>query len=172
MDTLLSTTFLSTGVKVIGHKSCLEITFYGCENSTERKFLEHSRLRSESSRGAKVPWNESSLTFESFRALGANVSRNKSSTGARVLSMDFLLLGTKVQRNEKSRYLLVSLGPSLISSVVFRLLLIQHWRHIWDKKCDTIVPPNFKVLMKKKANHIVKQTFCNQCHRMSYVQRN
>jgi len=28
------------------------------------------------------------------------------------------------------------------------------------KKHDKIVPPSFKVLVKKKANHIVKQTFC------------
>jgi len=28
------------------------------------------------------------------------------------------------------------------------------------KKRDKIVPPSFKVLVKKKANHIVKQTFC------------
>jgi len=47
--------------------------------------LKHSLLRSESSMGAKVPWNESS-------------------TGAKVLSMDFSLPGTKVQRNEKARY--------------------------------------------------------------------
>ena len=44
----------------------------------EQKFLEHSLLRSENSRGAKVPWNESSWTFRSP--------------------------GTKVQRNEKARY--------------------------------------------------------------------
>jgi len=48
----------------------------------ERNFLEQ---RSESYRGVKVPQNESS-------------------TGAKVLSVDFSLLGTKVQRNEKSRY--------------------------------------------------------------------
>ena len=65
---------------------------------TERKFLEHSLLRSESSRGAKVPWNESSWTF---RSAEANVPRNESSTGAKVLSMVFSLPGTKVQRNEK-----------------------------------------------------------------------
>jgi len=67
----------------------------------ERKFLEHSLLRSKSSRGATVPWNESSWTFHSP---GANVPRNESSTGAKVLSMDFLLPGTKVQRNKKARY--------------------------------------------------------------------
>ena len=69
----------------------------------ERKFLEHSLLRSESSTGAKVPWNESSWTFHSP---GANVPRNESSTGAKVLSMVFLLPGTKVQRNEKASYLI------------------------------------------------------------------
>ena len=67
----------------------------------ERKFLEHSLQRSKSSRGAKVPWNESSWTS---RSPGTNVPRNESSTGAKVLSMDFSLPGTKVQRNEKARY--------------------------------------------------------------------
>ena len=70
----------------------------------ERKFLEHSLLRSESSRGVKVPWNESSWTF---RSPGANVPQNESSTGVKVLSMDFSLPGTKVQRNKKARYLRV-----------------------------------------------------------------
>ena len=79
----------------------MERTFHGCESSMERKFLEHSLLRSESSRGAIVPWNESYCTFCSP---GANVPRNVSSTGAKVLSVDFLLPGTKVQRNEKARY--------------------------------------------------------------------
>jgi len=69
----------------------------------ERKFLEHSPLRSESSRGAKVPWNESSWNIRSeerkfhgsessmerkfldFSLLGANVPWNESSTGAKVL---------------------------------------------------------------------------------------
>jgi len=67
----------------------------------ERKFLEHSLLRSESSTGAKVPWNESCWTF---RSPGANVPRNEGSTGAKVLSMVFSLPGTKVQRNEKASY--------------------------------------------------------------------
>jgi len=66
-----------------------------------RKFLEHSLLRSESSTEAKVRWNESSWTF---RSPGANVPRNESSTGAKVLSMVFSLPGTKVQRNEKASY--------------------------------------------------------------------
>jgi len=39
--------------------------FHGCESSMVRKFFEHSRLRSESSRGAKVSWIESSWTFRS-----------------------------------------------------------------------------------------------------------
>jgi len=63
--------------------------------------LEHSLLRSESSTGAKVPWNESSWTL---RSPGANVPRNESSKGAKVLCMVFSLPGTKVQRNEKACY--------------------------------------------------------------------
>jgi len=31
-----------------------------------------------------------------------------------------------------------------------------------SQKRDKIVPPSFKVLVKKKANHIVKQTFVSQ----------
>jgi len=30
---------------------------------------------------------------------------------------------------------------------------------MWPKKRGKIVPPSFKVLVKKKPNHIVKQTF-------------
>ena len=89
------------GTKVLGTFAAEERKFQGCESSMERKFLEHSLLRSESSRGAKVPWNESSWTS---RSPGTNVPRNESSTGAKVLSMDFSLPGTKVQRNEKARY--------------------------------------------------------------------
>ena len=37
-------------------------------------------------------------------------------------------------------------------------------------KRDKIVPPSFKVLVKKKANHIVKQTFCIADRRMVSVQ--
>ena len=59
----------------------VERRFQGCESSMERNFLEHSLLRSESSTGAKVPWNESSWTF---RSPGANVPRNESSTGTKV----------------------------------------------------------------------------------------
>ena len=50
----------------------VERRFHGCKSSMEQKFLEHSLLRSQSSRGAKVPWNESSWTF---RSPGANVPR-------------------------------------------------------------------------------------------------
>ena len=58
-----------------------------------RKFLEHLLLRSESSTDAKVPRSESSWTFCSS---GANIPRNESSTGAKVLSVDLLLPGTKI----------------------------------------------------------------------------
>ena len=61
----------------------------------EQKFLEHSPLMSESSMERK---------FLDFRSSGTNVPRNESSTGAKVLSMDFSLAVTKVQRNEKARY--------------------------------------------------------------------
>ena len=40
----------------------------------ERKFWEHLLMRSESSRGAKVPWNEGSWTF---RSPGAYVPRER-----------------------------------------------------------------------------------------------
>jgi len=86
----------------------------------ERKFLEHSLLRSESSTGAKVPWNESSWTFHSP---GANVPRNESSTGAKVLSMVFSLPGTKVQRNEKASYQLAS----RLSAYADKLLRKMGW---------------------------------------------
>jgi len=59
----------------MARKLFVELRFQGCESSMERKFLEHSLLRSESS------------------------------TGAKVLSMVFSLPGTKVQRNEKASYL-------------------------------------------------------------------
>ena len=63
----------------------MERRFHGCESSMERKFLEHSLLlRSDSSRGAKFPWNESSWTF---RSPGTNVPRNEGYTGAKVLSI-------------------------------------------------------------------------------------
>jgi len=70
---------------------------YGSESSMERKFL-----RSESSTGATVPWSESSWTFPSTKA---NVPGNESSMGTKVPSVDLSLPGTKVQRNEKSRYI-------------------------------------------------------------------
>jgi len=59
-------------------KVWVEAKVPGNERSMEWKFLGHSLLMSESSTGAKVPWSESSWTFCST--------------------------GTKVQRNEKSRY--------------------------------------------------------------------
>ena len=105
--------FLSMGVKVRQERKLkgmkwwwwwklfVERTFHGCESSMERKFLEHSLLRSESSGGAKVLWNEN---FRTFRSPWANVPRNESYSGAKLLSMDFSLPGTKVQRNEKSGY--------------------------------------------------------------------
>jgi len=37
-------------------------------------------------------------------------------------------------------------------------------------KRDKIVPPSFKVLVKKKVNHVVKQTFCIADRRMVSVQ--
>jgi len=88
----------------------VERRFHGSESSMERKFLEHSPLRSESSTGAKVPWNESSWTF---RSSGANVPWNESSTGAKVLYMVFSLPGTKVQRNEKASYLFLDIAQVL-----------------------------------------------------------
>jgi len=75
---------------------------YGSESSRERKFQGVKVLRrfapeERSSTGAKVPWNESCRTF---RSAEANVPGNENS----MASVDFLLPGTKVQRNEKSRY--------------------------------------------------------------------
>ena len=77
---------------------------------TERKFLERSLPRNESSTGVNVPRNESSWNLRSRgtkvpqerKFEGANVPWNKSSTGAKVLSMVFSLPGTKVPRNEKA----------------------------------------------------------------------
>ena len=66
------------------------------------------------SRGTKVPrermFHGSSWNFRSQgtkvpqerKFQGANVPWNESSTGAKVLSVDFSLPGTKVQRNEKA----------------------------------------------------------------------
>jgi len=39
-----------------------------------------------------------------------------------------------------------------------------------SQKRDKIVPPSFKVFVKKKANHIFKQTFCIADRRMVSVQ--
>ena len=72
--------------------------------------MERSLPRNESSTGANVPRNESSWNLRSQgtkvpqerKFQGANVPWNESSTGAKVLSVDFLLPGTKVQRNEKA----------------------------------------------------------------------
>jgi len=56
----------------------------GMPSSMERKFLEHSLLRSESSRGAKVPWNESSWTFRSQKfSLWTCRSRERKCRGTR-----------------------------------------------------------------------------------------
>jgi len=104
------------GTKVFGTFAPEERKFQGCESSMERKFLEHSLLRSESSTGAKVPWNESSWTF---RSPGANVPRNESSTGAKVLSRVFSLPGTKVQRNEKASYLPNHRPPPLACAITY-----------------------------------------------------
>ena len=64
----------SRETKVVGTVAPVGFLFHGCETLMERKFLEHSLLSSKSSRGAKVPWNESF-----FRSLGANAPRNESS---------------------------------------------------------------------------------------------
>ena len=64
-------------------KLFVERRFHGSESSMERKFLEHSLLRSKSSTGAKVPRSESSWNI---RSSGANIPRNESSRGAKVLS--------------------------------------------------------------------------------------
>jgi len=62
----------------------------------DRQFHRNESSWNVRSRGTKVPQERK---FE-----GANVPRNESSTGAKVLSVDFSLPGTKVQRNEKARY--------------------------------------------------------------------
>jgi len=66
------------GMKVLGTFAPEERKFHGSECSRERKFLERSLPRSESG------------------------VRSESSTGAKVLSVDFSLPGTKMQRNEKA----------------------------------------------------------------------
>jgi len=53
----------------------------------------------------KSSWNVRSRGTEVARERnfqGANVPQNESYMGAKVLSVDFSLLGTKVQRNEKA----------------------------------------------------------------------
>jgi len=67
-------------------------------------FSQFFKYGSKSSTDTKVPWSKSSWTFWST---GANVSGNESSAGTKVPSVpsvDFLFPGTKVQRNEKSKY--------------------------------------------------------------------
>jgi len=76
-------------------------TVIDCLQLSDTETCDEEKMRSKSSTGAKVPWSKSSWTFCSS---GASVPRNESSTGAKVLSVDFLLPATKVQRNEKSRY--------------------------------------------------------------------
>jgi len=87
----------------------MERKFHGSESSL-------CGLLSESPR-TFVPWNfctpgtfapqelmfpELSLCPQERKFQGANVPWNESSTGAKVLSVDFSLPGTKVQRNEKA----------------------------------------------------------------------
>ena len=91
-----------------------------CESFTLRKFLEHSLRSSESPTGAQVPRSKSSGTF---RFPGANIPRNESSTETKVLSVNFSLTGTKVQRKEKSRYLF---RVRVSDMVKIRLLIIAH----------------------------------------------
>ena len=68
------------GAKVLGTFVPEKRKFQGCESSMERKL------------------------FFDFSLPGSECSTERSSTGAKVLSIDFSLTGTKVQRNEKSRY--------------------------------------------------------------------
>ena len=82
---LLSTTFLSTAAKVQQERK-LKGTKVVCGVNVPRVRKFH---------GTKV---------FGLCSPGANVPQNDSSMGAKVLSMDFLLPGTKVQRNEKARY--------------------------------------------------------------------
>ena len=52
------------------------------------------------------------------------------------------------------------------TSVKFGVLYSAHTTADVAKKGDKMVPPSFKVLVKKKANHNVKQTFCIANRRM------
>ena len=61
-------------------------------------------------------------------------------------------------------------NPSLKSSLVFRLLLHTRLERVYGNKLDIIRVPSFKVLMKRKVNHVVKQTFYKSGCRMAAVQ--
>ena len=75
--------FRTFGAKVLGIFVLMIRQFHRNESSWNLR-----------SRGTKVP--------QERKFQGANVPWNESSTGAKVLSVDFSLLGTKVQRNEKA----------------------------------------------------------------------
>jgi len=52
--------------------------------------------------------------------------------------------------------------PAILGRLAsLRSTVIKKRDKIVIKKCDKIVPPSFKVLRMKKANHIVKQTLYN-----------
>ena len=80
--------------------------------------------------GTKVPWSESSWTF---RSTGTYVPGNDSSTGTKIPFVDFSLPGTKVQRNEKSRYpsyredCPATLAIMLVGSLVYGLFAPLHF---------------------------------------------
>jgi len=80
--------------------------------------------------GTKVPWSESSWTF---RSTGTYVPGNDSSTGTKIPFVDFSLPGTKVQRNEKSRYpsyredCFATLAIMLVGSLVYGLFAPLHF---------------------------------------------
>jgi len=78
----------------------------------ERKFLELSLPRNESSTGANVPWNESS-------------------TGAKVLSVDFSLPGTKVLRNEKAWNHVTDRQTDRFAISISRVIMLTR-----DKNCQ------------------------------------
>ena len=93
---MLDFTFLCTFVS--GSEKSTDGTFV---LSRERKFHGAKVLGTFAPEERKFHGCESSWTF---RSTGANVSGNESSTETKVPSVDFSLPGTKVQRNEKSRY--------------------------------------------------------------------
>ena len=76
----------------------------------ERQFHRNESSWNVRSRGTKVPRERmfhgtkvlGTFAPEERKFQGANVPWNESSTGAKVLSVDFSLPGTKVQRNEKA----------------------------------------------------------------------